>query len=146
MTDQPFDEAQEKALLIGNAKTIGAVVSFTGLVREISPDAPDRFMLEHYPGMTEKMLERIARRAIERFALIDATIVHRVGEMSAGDEIVLVLAASRHRQAAFDGANFMMDYLKTRAPFWKKEGDGGWVEMREADEDAFARWGEDENL
>ncbi len=142
VTDAPilFDENRSK--LLGARKDAGALVSFEGLVREIGVEN-EVFTLEHYPGMTEKMLTRIANRAVERFELQDALIVHRVGEMKPQDVIVLVMAMSKHRQAAFDGANFMMDYLKTRAPFWKKEANGEWVDARSEDEDAFVRWGEE---
>lgn len=129
--------------VIGARRDIGAVVSFLGLVREIYENSEMPLTLEHYPGMTERSLERIRNEAIEKFALDGAAIVHRVGPMLPGEEIVLVIAASRHRQSAFDGANYMMDYLKTKAPFWKKEGEGAdakWVEARESDEVARRRW------
>ncbi len=139
---QPIDLSLYRDKLIGHRKDAGALVSFEGLVREVTGEQGEIFTLEHYPGMTEKMLARIAERAMERFALMDALIVHRIGEMKPADSIVLVMALAKHRQAAFDGASFMMDYLKTRAPFWKKEANGRWVDARDADEDAFARWGE----
>jgi molybdopterin synthase catalytic subunit len=100
--------------------------------------------LEHYPGMTEAELERIEVEARTRFRLSASLIVHRVGELKPGDNIVLVIACAPHRQDAFSGAEFLMDYLKTRAPFWKKEtcadGSGGWVDARESDADAAASW------
>ncbi len=140
VTADPIDEASIRERIGTGRKDIGALVGFTGMVREISEGNTSPLELEHYPTMTEKMLTTIASEAIERFALIDAAIVHRVGVLEIGEEIVYVAAASRHRQSAFDGANFMMDYLKTRAPFWKKEGDGNWVEAKDADEDAFKKW------
>lgn len=147
VTHEPIDKSHYDLLLTPSLQT-GAVVSFSGLVREVLGKTPSSrqeevFELEHYPQMTEAMLMKIAKRAIERFELDDALIVHRVGKMHPADVIVYVLAASKHRQAAFDGANFMMDYLKTRAPFWKKEASGEWVDAKESDEDAFARWNEE---
>ncbi len=144
ITKLPIDPTSWRTKLIGTRKDAGAVVSFEGLVREIAGRDDEIFTLEHYPGMTEKMLTRIAKRAMERFDLQDALIVHRVGGMHPQDVIVLVIALSKHRHAAFDGASFMMDYLKTRAPFWKKEANGEWVDARTEDEDAFARWGEED--
>lgn len=135
-----LDTSKLRSEFTSGCKDIGAIVTFEGLVREIGAGSDEVFTLEHYPGMTEKMLIRIAERAMERFGLEDALIFHRVGEMRPSDVIVVVMAASRHRQAAFDGANFMMDYLKTRAPFWKKEANGDWVDARADDEDAFLRW------
>lgn len=140
VTTDPIDEASVRAQIGNGRKDIGAIVGFSGLVREISEGSNSPLELEHYPGMTEKMLSKIGEDAIEKFDLIDAAIVHRVGVMEVGEEIVYVAAASRHRQAAFNGANFMMDYLKTRAPFWKKEGSGSWVEARDEDENALQKW------
>jgi molybdopterin synthase catalytic subunit len=98
-------------------------------------------VLEHYPGMTEKALEKIEAEARTRWELQDCRIVHRYGPLEAGAQIVLVLTASPHRQAAFEAAEFIMDFLKSRAPFWKKEAGSGWVDAREADETALGRWG-----
>lgn len=140
VTSDAIDETTIREKLVADRKDIGAFVGFSGLVREIEVGSTAPLELEHYPIMTEKVLSEIANEAIDRFDLIDAAIVHRVGIMQVGEEIVYVAAASRHRQSAFDGANFMMDYLKTRAPFWKKEGDGSWVTARDSDEDAFAKW------
>ncbi len=140
VTSEPIDLPPLREKIIAERKNAGALVTFEGLVREIGVGEGEVFTLEHYPGMTEKMLARIADEAISRFDLQNALIVHRVGEMRPTDVIVVVMALSKHRQAAFDGANFMMDYLKTRAPFWKKEANGQWVDAREEDEDAFARW------
>lgn len=119
----------------------GAVVSFTGHVR--AEPGSDHLTLEHYPGMTEKCMARIVNQARERFSLANATAIHRVGRMMPGETIVLVIAVARHRQAAFDGAQFIMDWLKTEAPFWKQNSDGGWVETRQADRQAQKRWHSD---
>lgn len=137
VTGEPIEEHNYKTQLASKNQNLGAIVSFTGHVRGNETDILE---LEHYQGMTENMLAKIAYEAIDKFVLIDAVIVHRVGKMKSGEMIVLVMAASSHRQAAFDGASFMMDYLKTRAPFWKKETNGQWVDARTEDEDAFARW------
>ena len=129
-----------------NRTDIGAVVTFSGLVRDFN-EQPDvlALTLEHYPGMTEQALEQIAAEAAERWPLQVVQIIHRVGRLTPGDPIVLVAVASAHRQAAFDGCNFVMDFLKTRAPFWKKEntrhGDY-WVSARNSDDAAARRWQE----
>jgi len=140
-----FDIAAEIAALTATDRDIGAVVSFTGLVREIAGGGADqRMTLEHYPAMTERALAEIEAQARARWPLSGVAIIHRVGPLAPGENIVLVLAASRHRHAAFEAAAFLMDYLKTRAPFWKKEaGASGarWVDARESDEAAVARWG-----
>ncbi len=136
-----FDISAETAALTRGRDDIGAVVSFTGLVR--GGGDVSQMELEHYPGMTENALRDIESRAVKRWNLQASTIVHRVGPLQPGEQIVLVLAASPHRQDAFDAANFMMDYLKTRAPFWKKEtgpAGGKWVDARDADDDALLRW------
>ena len=125
---------------------IGAVASFLGTVRDIHHDSRISSMeLEHYPGMTERALEAIEAKARARWPLDAVTIIHRVGVLQPCDQIVMVAVASRHRHAAFDACAYIMDYLKTRAPFWKKEAtpDGAhWVDARESDFDAAARWGE----
>ena len=141
---EDFDIATEMAALSGDRDDIGAVVSFTGLVRGgAGAGAISEMHLEHYPGMTEKALEKIASEAQERWPLQAVRIIHRVGKLKPGEQIVLVLTASAHRQAAFEAAEFLMDYLKSRAPFWKKEltsGGGKWVDARETDEAALDRW------
>lgn len=141
---EPFDIAAEIRALTLGPHDIGAVVTFTGLVREVVKGATDQSMtLEHYPGMTEKALAEIEAQAQARWPLAGSTIIHRIGRLAPGDDIVLVVTASRHRQAAFEAAAFLMDYLKTRAPFWKKEETGGvgqWVDARESDDEAAARW------
>ncbi len=139
-----FDIAAEIDQLTGQDRNIGAVVSFTGLVREMTGDgAIDTMELEHYPGMTERALEDIAAQANARWSLQGLRIVHRHGPLKPGERIVLVLTASRHREAAFEAAAFLMDFLKTQAPFWKKESGasgGRWVDAREADTAAADRW------
>ena len=139
-----FDAGAEARLLTQADKTIGAVVTFTGLCRD-DGGALSALELEHYPGMAEAEMLRIAQLAIERFQLLGLTAIHRHGKIATGENIVLVIAASRHRQAAFDGANFMMDYLKTSAPFWKKEhgkdGEAGeWIAAKSVDDSAKDKW------
>jgi molybdopterin synthase catalytic subunit len=144
---EDFDIAAEMARMTGDDPDIGAVVSFTGLVRQMTGEGPISSMeLEHYPGMTERALQQIVDQARERWRLQGVRVIHRVGPLVPGDRIVLVLTASRHRQAAFEAAEFLMDYLKTRAPFWKKEDHAGgsrWVDARDADDTAAARWEKD---
>jgi molybdopterin synthase catalytic subunit len=144
-----FDLGAELEALRRGRTDIGALVSFTGLVRGAVSDAAGRplplqgFELEHYPAMTLKALEGIEAEARRRWPLQACLIVHRVGPLAPGDQIMMVATASRHRQAAFEAAEFLMDYLKSRAPFWKKEttAEGGrWVDARDADEQALARW------
>jgi molybdopterin synthase catalytic subunit len=140
---EDFDIAAEVAALTAGRQEIGAVVTFTGTVRG-DEGRIKAITLEHYPGMTEAELERIEAEANARWLLQASLIVHRVGELAVGDNIVLVITASTHRQAAFEAAGFLMDYLKTRAPFWKKEQIGAgsrWVEARAADDVAAERWG-----
>lgn len=141
---EDFDIAAEMARLTAADRDIGAVVSFTGLVREMTGSGPITAMeLEHYPGMTERALHEIVAAAHGRWPLQGVRVIHRYGPLQPGDRIVLVLTASRHRQAAFEAAEFLMDYLKTRAPFWKKEDRAGgahWVDARDADDSAAARW------
>ena len=127
----------------GNSK-IGAIASFVGVVRDLNEGAAVAEMtLEHYPGMTEKALEKMVGEAKARWDIYDALVVHRVGMLKPTDQIVLVVVASAHRGEAFQACEFLMDYLKTRAPFWKKEKtpDGGrWVDARTADDTAAERW------
>jgi molybdopterin synthase catalytic subunit len=139
---QDFDVGAEIAALKATRTDIGAIVTFTGTVRD-QDDTVTEMTLEHYPGMTETELERIEQEAHARWPLQASLIVHRVGTLQAGDNIVLVVTASSHRDAAFDAAKFLMDYLKTSAPFWKREsGPGGnrWVAANADDDDAAARW------
>ena len=123
---------------------MGAVVTFTGYCRD-EAGRLSALELEHYPGMAEAEISRIAAQALARWPLTGLTAIHRFGRIEPGGQIVLVVAASAHRQAAFDAASFLMDYLKTRAPFWKKEhladgSSGHWVDAKEADDDAAKRW------
>ena len=145
---EDFDIAAEMARLTEagseSGADIGAVVSFTGLVRGATEEGPiDGLELEHYPGMTERALEAIVAEARARWPLEAVRVIHRHGPLAPGERIVLVLTASRHRRAAFEAAEFLIDYLKTRAPFWKKEGhaEGArWVDARDKDDDAARRW------
>ena len=139
---EDFDIGAEVAALTQGRRDIGAVVTFSGTVRDKTGDLV-ALELEHYPGMTEKELTRIEAEAQTRWPLEASLIVHRVGRLLPGENIVLVVTASAHRQAAFEAAEFLMDYLKTRAPFWKREetADGGdWVDARDSDDIAAARW------
>ncbi|MGE0025253.1 MAG: molybdenum cofactor biosynthesis protein MoaE [Hyphomicrobium sp.] len=142
---EAFDAAAEVAALAEGRTDIGSVVTFTGLVRgEADGRALASLTLEHYPDMTEAELLRIDREASARFALAGSLVVHRYGELKPGDPIVLVVTASQHRQDAFEAAEFLMDYLKSKAPFWKKErfadGTEHWVDARESDGLALDRW------
>ena len=141
---EPFDAGRELAALRADDPRVGAVACFIGCVRDLNDRREVTTMtLEHYPGMTERELERIAAEASARWDLVDLTVVHRIGPLKPTDEIVLVAVASAHRGEAFQACEFLMDYLKTRAPFWKKEatpeGDR-WVESRASDGEAAARW------
>jgi molybdopterin synthase catalytic subunit len=140
-----FDVSAELAALTFGRTDIGALVTFTGVVRSTSAGKPLASMtLEHYPGMTEAELARVEAEAQARWPLQASLIIHRVGTLLPGANIVLVVTASPHRHAAFAAADFLMDYLKTRAPFWKMEraidGTGAWVDARETDEAAMTRW------
>ena len=139
-----FDTAAETAALTAGRPDIGAVVAFTGFCRDEGGRLA-ALELEHYPGMAEAEIARIAAEAETRWPLLGLTVIHRFGQIRPGEEIVLVLAASTHRRAAFEAAEFLMDYLKTRAPFWKREHlrDGTmvpWVEAKDADYEALERW------
>ncbi len=141
---EPFDAAREEALLLEGRSDIGALVSFTGLCRDES-GALAALELEHYPGMAELEITMIAEETLTRWPLQGLTVLHRYGLIRPGEKIVLVAAAARHRAEAFAAAEFLMDYLKTRAPFWKKEHrvdgrEGGWVEAKASDDAAAARW------
>jgi len=136
---EPFDAA---ALTQGFGRGAGAVVTFTGLVR--ADDGLSALEIEHYPGMTERALTEHAQAAVERFALGDVLIVHRHGRIAVGEPIMMVATAAPHRREAFDAADFLMDWLKSRAPFWKREigpdGPRGWVAAKDDDEAALDRW------
>ena len=139
-----FDAGAEMAALRRGNPRVGAVASFIGVVRDLNEgDTVSTMTLEHYPGMTERELQKIIDEAGTRWRMLDALIVHRVGELRPTDQIVLAVVTSEHRGDAFAACEFIMDFLKTRAPFWKKEqtpqGDR-WVEARASDDDAAARW------
>jgi molybdopterin synthase catalytic subunit len=139
---EDFDVAAEIARLSRNRGDVGAVVTFSGLCRD-EAGGLSALELEHYPGMAEAEISRIAGEAMERWPLTGLTAIHRYGKIKPGENIVLVVTASAHRQAAFDAANFLMDYLKSRAPFWKKEHRAdarSWVDAKETDEAAARRW------
>jgi len=141
---EDFDMAREVAALRGSDCRVGAVAAFVGTVREVSDAAAVRTLtLEHYPGMTEKALARIVDEAKSRWDIYDVLVIHRIDELAPTDQIVLVAVTSAHRGEAFAACQFIMDYLKTQAPFWKKErtADGErWVEARASDDEAAARW------
>lgn len=141
---EDFDVAIEIARLSRGRKDVGAVVTFSGLCRDEGGQLA-ALEIEHYPGMAQAEIARICEATFERWRLTGLTAIHRYGKIEPGENIVLVVAASAHRQAAFEAASFLMDYLKSRAPFWKKEhhSDGSvgqWVEAKDADEKAVARW------
>ena len=145
---EDFDVGAEIAAITAGRSDVGGIGCFVGTVRADHKGSESRvtgMTLEHYPGMTERAIERIAGQAAERWPLLGCTIIHRVGRMVPGENIVLVVAASSHRQAALDATAFLIDWLKTKAPFWKREdfagGDGAWVDAREDDDAAASRWG-----
>ncbi|MEQ8504778.1 MAG: molybdenum cofactor biosynthesis protein MoaE [Rhodospirillales bacterium] len=144
---EDFDLGAELAALTAGNHGIGGLCSFVGLVRDMAGDEEIGAMtLEHYPGMTEKELARIEAEAQSRWPLDATLIIHRYGRLEPGDQIVLVAAASAHREAAFDACHFLIDFLKTKAPFWKLEdtpGGGQWVDARDSDDDATNRWIQD---
>jgi molybdopterin synthase catalytic subunit len=139
-----FDAAAESANLTGGRTDLGAVVTFAGLCRD-EDGTLAALEIEHYPGMAEEEIGRVVATAQARWPLGGVTVIHRHGRIAPGEPIVLVVTASRHRAAAFEAASFLMDYLKTNAPFWKKEhrrdgANGGWVEAKASDDDAAQRW------
>ncbi|MGD9846554.1 MAG: molybdenum cofactor biosynthesis protein MoaE [Variibacter sp.] len=141
---EPFDTAREIEAMTRGRTDIGAVVTFTGICRGTEDDGPIAALtLEHYPGMAEEEIARHVAEAERRWPLLGVTVIHRYGRIAPGETIVLVVTASSHRQAAFAAGEFLMDYLKTRAPFWKREeraGDTRWVEAKDDDDEAAARW------
>ena len=141
---EDFDVTRELALLRADNRAVGAVAAFIGTVRDVNDDARVASMtLEHYPGMTEKALTAIVDAAKSRWDIIDALVIHRVGALAPSDQIVLVGVTSAHRGEAFSACEFIVDYLKTQAPLWKKEQTATgarWVEARAADDEAAARW------
>ncbi|KUP91675.1 molybdenum cofactor biosynthesis protein MoaE [Tritonibacter horizontis] len=142
--DAPFDLAAETERFAQGAAGAGAIVTFTGVVREADTGTMTAMDIEHYPGMTEKALTSIAAEALSRWDLTDALVIHRFGRLHTGEQIMMVATAARHRVAAFEAAEYLMDYLKSRAPFWKKEilaeGDAAWVAAKDDDEAALTRW------
>jgi molybdopterin synthase catalytic subunit len=144
--EERFDIAAETAALSAGRHDVGGIASFIGIARSDAKDGVglSRMVLEHYPGMTERAIGRIADEAAARWPLTGVTVIHRVGPLVPGEPIVLVLAASRHRTAALEACAFLIDWLKTKAPFWKREefasGEARWVEARESDEAAASRW------
>lgn len=140
--EAPFDFGAEANAFAARQGGMGAIVTFTGLVRDLDGTL-DHMEIEHYPGMTEKALTAIATEAHARWDLGGSLIIHRHGRLAPDEAIMMVATAARHRRAAFDAAMFLMDYLKSRAPFWKKEATGGtsaWVEATAEDEDALSGW------
>ena len=140
---QDFDLTTEFNLTKGSDSNIGAVVSFVGTVRDLDNESITKMTLEHYPQMTEKALVSIANQAHQRWQLGNITIIHRIGDLSVNDQIVLVITTSKHRKSAFESCEFIMDYLKTQAPFWKKEhtqSSSKWVESKTTDEDQSDSW------
>lgn len=139
---EPFDLGAEVAAFTSGVRGAGAVVSFTGLVRD-EGGTLSGMEIEHYPGMTEKAIRGMVEEAVRRWALVDALVIHRHGRLGPGEAIMMVATAAPHRADAFAAAEYLMDYLKSRAPFWKKElgADGeAWVAAKDADEDALKRW------
>ena len=141
---EDFDIAVETRLLRDENPKAGALVTFSGLVRDLESEREvESLTLEHYPGMTESSLEKIIAQARERWSILDVSVIHRIGELRAGEQIVFVAVVSLHRGEAFSACEYIMDFLKTRAPFWKKcrdENGESWVESKASDEDASARW------
>ena len=139
---EPFDAGTELNGFAQGRTDVGAVVSFTGVVRDTDGDLQE-MQIEHYPGMTQSAIEKIVTEAMRRWDLADALVIHRYGPLKPGAPIMMVATAAAHRAAAFEAADFLMDYLKSRAPFWKKEvtsAGAGWVAAKDEDEDALNRW------
>lgn len=141
--EEDFDLSTEVRLTREGNSATGAIVSFVGTVRDLEGDSLSSMTLEHYPQMTEKSLEKIVSNARKRWDIQSTTIIHRIGELQVQDQIVLVIVTSKHRGEAFDACRFIMDYLKTDAPFWKKESinhKDSWVESRESDDQQKNHW------
>ncbi|MDA9361968.1 molybdenum cofactor biosynthesis protein MoaE [Ascidiaceihabitans sp.] len=141
--EQPFEIGAETTNFAAGHKEMGAIVTFTGIVRDLPGNPLQAMEIEHYPGMTEAALTEIAQSAIDRWKLGDALVIHRYGRLVPGEMIMMVATASKHRKNAFEAAEYLMDYLKSRAPFWKREiTDAGesWVASKAEDEDALTRW------
>lgn len=140
--EEPFDFGAEAEGFAAGRTDMGAVVTFTGVVRDVSGTLAT-MEIEHYPGMTQKALEKIATEAEARWELGEVLVIHRYGRMGPGERIMMVATASKHRGHAFEAAEYLMDYLKSRAPFWKKESGAegtSWVAAKDEDEDALSRW------
>jgi molybdopterin synthase catalytic subunit len=140
---EPFDLGVESTAFATGHSDMGAIVTFTGIVRDLPNNSMDAMEIEHYPGMTEKAIEAMAEDAKARFSLGDVLVIHRHGRLQPGEMIMMVATAARHRKDAFEAATFLMDYLKSRAPFWKREISATgevWVESKDEDEAALARW------
>jgi molybdopterin synthase catalytic subunit len=140
---EPFDLGVESTAFATGHSDMGAIVTFTGVVRDLPNNSMDAMEIEHYPGMTEKAIEAMAEDAKTRFSLGDVLVIHRHGRLQPGEMIMMVATAARHRKDAFEAATFLMDYLKSRAPFWKREISATgevWVESKDEDEAALARW------
>ena len=138
-----FDVGAETSAFTTEQSDMGAVVTFTGIVRNNDAGSLQVMEIEHYPAMTERAVRGIAEEAFRRWSLGDILVIHRYGRLAAGEVIMMVATASRHRKDAFEAAEYLMDYLKSRAPFWKKEiteDSEGWVAAQDADEDALSRW------
>ncbi|MBU3260632.1 molybdenum cofactor biosynthesis protein MoaE [Roseovarius sp. PS-C2] len=141
--EAPFDLGAEANAFAAKQSGMGALVTFTGIVRDLNNGDLDVMEIEHYPGMTEKAIETIAAEALNRWNLGDILVIHRYGRLQPDEVIMMVATAAPHRADAFQGAEFLMDFLKSRAPFWKKEVSGdsaGWVAAKDEDEDALSRW------
>jgi len=140
---EPFDLGAEANAFAAGASGAGAVVTFTGVVRDLPGGGLQAMEIEHYPGMTEKAIAGIAEEAAKRWSLADVLVIHRHGRLAPGETIMMVATAAPHRKDAFEAAEYLMDYLKSRAPFWKKEltaKGADWVAAKDADEDALTRW------
>ncbi len=141
--DTPFDFGAEAAAFAAGRRDMGAIVTFTGVVRDTDAGDLQAMEIEHYPGMTEAALTDIAAQACARWSLGDVLVIHRFGRLAPGAPIMMVATAAPHRRDAFEAAEFLMDYLKSRAPFWKKEhraDQADWVAAKDEDEDALTRW------
>ncbi len=141
--EDAFDPGAELNAFSEGAEGAGAIVSFTGITRDVAEGDLAAMEIEHYPGMTERALTDIRAQAMERFELIDALVIHRHGRLELGETIMMVATAAPHRRNAFEAADFLMDYLKSRAPFWKREitsRGADWVAAKDEDEDALNRW------
>ncbi|TMM55534.1 molybdenum cofactor biosynthesis protein MoaE [Sulfitobacter sabulilitoris] len=140
---EPFDLGAESTAFAAGHRDMGAIVTFTGVVRDLPGDPLEAMEIEHYPGMTESALHDIAATALDRWSLGDVLVIHRHGRLTPGEMIMMVATAAPHRRDAFEAAEFLMDYLKSRAPFWKREmtaKGADWVASKAEDEDALDRW------